>query len=132
MECLDRIWKATIIRIQYDKKLSACFGNRAIVRHFLVLVRLIDIPNIKIRTCQLPLAHQFSGIVSRPIINNQPLEILHGLVSKAVIHARKRGRAIIGGCKDSELQQSLISFENQIKTTVKRKLITVLSKDIYR
>ena len=63
-------------------------------------ISLIDILNFKSVIAALPIAHQFSGVVRRAVVHDQPDEILAALAAKAFIGTRQRMRPIVGRGKN--------------------------------
>ena len=79
---------------------------------------LIDILNFKSVVAALPIAHQFSCVVRRAVIHDQPDEILAALAAKAFIGTRQRMRPIVSGCEDGEDGISSFVHKHSNKTPV--------------
>ena len=95
LQSLKGVRQAGIVRVEREKQFTARQSDGLVVGDVLALIALFDIPDRKPRFLD-PLLHNFGGVVGRTIIDNQPLEVTHGLLAQGVVHTMQGVRAVIG------------------------------------
>ena len=75
-------------------------GVGSIVSCMHTAIFLVDVLNLKPVIAALPLLHQRGCVIRGTIVHNEPDKVLAALAAKALIGARQRMGAIVGGGKN--------------------------------
>lgn len=89
-----------IVRVNAGVQFGVNIGVGSIVSCMHTAIFLVDVLNLKPVIAALPLLHQRGCVVRGTIVHNEPDEVLAALAAKALIGARQRMGAIVGGGKN--------------------------------